>query len=87
MAPERLLRKPEFKSRLNVGHTKFHELVNAGFLPKPVRLPTAAGTPGRVSYWPESVVSACVLAIAEQRLDDLRRIASQDLSAMFGGQK
>lgn len=85
MASEKLLPKKVALDRWGIKRTKCDELVAAGLLPKPIKIPTPAGTPGRNSYWPESVVDACVKAMALQRLDDLRRIASQDLNAMFGG--
>lgn len=85
MHPERLLPKKVVLDRLGCKNTKLYELINSGFLPPPVKLPTPSGTPGRQSYWPESIVSACVHAIANQRIEDLRRIASQDANAPLTG--
>jgi predicted DNA-binding transcriptional regulator AlpA len=83
MAPERLLPKKVVLDRLGCKNTKLYELINSGFLPPPVKLPTPSGQPGRLSYWPESVVSACVEAIAAQRIYDLRRIASAGVGGVF----
>lgn len=82
MESERLVRKSVVLDRLGCKNTKLYELIESGLFPKPVKLPTPTGKPGRVSYWPESMVAECIQAIAEQRLDDLRRIASQDLNAV-----
>jgi predicted DNA-binding transcriptional regulator AlpA len=84
MSPERLLPKKIVLDRLGCKNTKLYELINSGFLPPPVKLPTASGTPGRHSYWPESVVNACVTAVAQQRVEELRRIAAQGRNVLFG---
>lgn len=83
MAPERLLPKKVVLDRLGCKNTKLYELINSGFLPLPIKLPTPTGEPGRLSYWPESVVNACVEALASQRIGELRRIASGGLGGVF----
>lgn len=53
--PERLVRFPEFKARIGYGRSRIYDLIKAGKLPAPVRLPG-----GRAVAWPESVVDDLV---------------------------
>lgn len=53
--PTRLLRLPEVLARIPYRRTRFFELVKAGKLPAPVRLPG-----GRAVAWPEAVIDALV---------------------------
>jgi prophage regulatory protein len=57
--PARLLRLPEVLKRIPYKRTRFFELVKAGKLPAPVRLPG-----GRAVAWPESVIDALVERIS-----------------------
>lgn len=53
MKDSNLLRQKEAQAVLNIGRTKFFELVNKGILPKPIKYPHT-----RTSYWLESEILA-----------------------------
>lgn len=73
------------RERFGCKNANLYELIILGFLPAPVKLPTPSGAPGRHSFWPESVVNACVTAVAKQEFDELRRIATSGCNSTFGG--
>lgn len=62
-----LVRGQTFRNRLNVGKTKFYELIRNGYIPPPTKLPMANGEPGGVSFWSNAVVDACVARLANPR--------------------
>lgn len=68
-AKSNLVRKREFARRLGCGFTKFWELEKAGVIPPAVHLPMLNGEPGRVCYWPESVVEDVLRKMAGTRPD------------------
>lgn len=57
--PERLVRLPEFLTRIGYKKSRVYDLIKAGKLPAPIRLPG-----GRAVAWPESVVDDLVNRVA-----------------------
>lgn len=82
----RLVRRTEFRRRLNIGSTSFWKLQSAGVIPPPTHLPMANGNPGRLSFWSNAAVDECVSRLAKSSTKETRATCSAEagLNDIFG---
>lgn len=80
-----LMRRTQVLTALNIGKTKFAELLAAGLFPAPIRLINGQRIPGRTLYWKRGDVLKYLLAQDQSRSDDLKRVASEGLNRYLTG--
>lgn len=69
-----LIRRREFLKRLNIGSTSFWKLQKAGVIPPPHHLPMSNGKPGKLCFWPNTVVNETVAKLTVPNVEENDRV-------------